>query len=83
MTQQSPWLPVPLGRPGSQRSSIIAPDGTLVASLAYGVAGVVAADIELDRADRSLALRWAPERNDYVRLAPNGPYQGRSLPEAL
>ncbi len=42
---------------------IIAPDGTLVASLEYGTVGVVAADIDLDRADRRLALRWAPERN--------------------
>jgi predicted amidohydrolase len=42
---------------------IIAPDGTLVASLEYGRVGVVAADIDLDQADRLLALRWAPERN--------------------
>ncbi len=42
---------------------IIAPDGTLVASLEYGAVGVVAADIDLSRADRLLALRWAPERN--------------------
>ncbi len=44
-------------------SCIIAPDGTLVASLDYGRVGVVAADVDLDRADRRLALRWAPERN--------------------
>ena len=44
-------------------TGIIAPDGALVASLDYGVIGVVAADIDLDRADRRLALRWAPERN--------------------
>lgn len=44
---------------------IIAPDGTLVTSLEYGRVGVVAADIELDQADRLLALRWAPERNIY------------------
>jgi len=51
---------------GPQQGSatcIIAPDGTLVTSLAYGAVGVVAADIQLDRADRLLALRWAPERN--------------------
>jgi len=42
---------------------IIAPDGRLVASLEYGHVGVVAADIDLDRADRLLALRWAPERS--------------------
>lgn len=45
-------------------TGIIAPDGTLVASLAYGAVGVAAADLELDRADRRLALRWAPERNE-------------------
>jgi predicted amidohydrolase len=42
---------------------VIAPDGALVASLEYGRVGVVAADIDLDQADRLLALRWAPERN--------------------
>jgi predicted amidohydrolase len=47
-------------------SCIIAPDGTQVASLDYGQVGVVAADIELDRADRSLALRWSPQRNVQV-----------------
>jgi predicted amidohydrolase len=45
-------------------TGIVAPDGTLVASLDYGQVGVVAADIDLDQADRRLALRWAPERND-------------------
>jgi hypothetical protein len=44
-------------------TGVIDPDGALVASLSYGEVGVVAADIELDRADRRLALRWAPERN--------------------
>jgi predicted amidohydrolase len=44
-------------------TGIIAPDGTLVASLEYGRVGVAAADIDLDQADRRLALRWAPERN--------------------
>jgi predicted amidohydrolase len=44
-------------------TGVIDPDGTLVASLAYGEVGVVVADVELDRADRHLALRWAPERN--------------------
>jgi len=47
-------------------TGIIAPDGTLVASLDYGQVGVVAADIDLDRADRRFALRWAPERNTTV-----------------
>jgi predicted amidohydrolase len=44
-------------------TGVIDPDGALLASLSYGEVGVVAADIELDRADRRLALRWAPERN--------------------
>jgi predicted amidohydrolase len=44
-------------------TGIIAPDGTLVTSLAYGSVGVAVADIDLDKADRRLALRWAPERN--------------------
>jgi predicted amidohydrolase len=44
-------------------TGIVAPDGTLIASLAYGRVGVIAADIDLDRATRQLALRWAPERN--------------------
>jgi predicted amidohydrolase len=44
-------------------TGVIAPDGTLVASLPYGVAGVVAADVDLARADRRLALRWAPVRS--------------------
>jgi len=50
---------------GDQGSAtgIIAPDGALLASLDYGQVGVVTADIDLDRADRRLALRWAPERN--------------------
>ncbi|HSW41562.1 MAG TPA: carbon-nitrogen hydrolase family protein [Patescibacteria group bacterium] len=42
---------------------IIAPDGTLVASLDYGAVGVVAADLDLELADRLLARRWAPGRN--------------------
>ena len=52
-------------------TGIIDPDGSLVASLAYGEVGVVAADIELDRADRRLALRWAPERNAIADAAPD------------
>jgi predicted amidohydrolase len=44
-------------------TGIIAPDGTLLANLDYGVVGVVTADIDLAQADRQLALRWAPERN--------------------
>jgi predicted amidohydrolase len=44
-------------------TGVIAPDGTLVASLAYGVVGVAAADVDLDLATRRLALRWAPQRS--------------------
>jgi predicted amidohydrolase len=44
-------------------TGIVAPDGSLLAGLPYGEAGVVAADIDLALADRRLALRWAPERN--------------------
>jgi predicted amidohydrolase len=44
-------------------TGVIAPDGTLVASLDYGAVGVVAADVDLDLATRGLALRWAPERS--------------------
>lgn len=50
-------------------TGVIGPDGALVANLPYGVVGVAVADLELDRADRRLALRWAPERN---RTRPNG-----------
>ena len=51
------------GHDQGSATCIIGPDGSLVASLEYGSVGVVAADIDLDRADRRLALRWAPERN--------------------
>jgi predicted amidohydrolase len=44
-------------------TGIVAPDGSLVASLPYGEAGVVAADLDLALADRRLALRWAPARS--------------------
>jgi predicted amidohydrolase len=44
-------------------TGIIAPDGTLVASLGYGRIGVVAAEVELDRADRRIARRWDPHRS--------------------
>jgi predicted amidohydrolase len=44
-------------------TGIVAPDGSLLASLPYGEPGVVAADVDLHLADRRLALRWAPERN--------------------
>jgi predicted amidohydrolase len=44
-------------------TGIIAPDGTLVAALAYGEIGVVAADIDLALANGLMASRWAPDRN--------------------
>ncbi len=44
-------------------SGVIAPDGTLVASLPYGVVGVVAADVDPELADGRMARRWAPERS--------------------
>ena len=42
---------------------VIDPDGSLVASLDYGAVGVLAVDIELDRADGRIARRWAPQRS--------------------
>jgi predicted amidohydrolase len=42
---------------------IIGPDGRLETSLQYGLVGVAVANLDLERADRRLALRWAPERN--------------------
>jgi predicted amidohydrolase len=42
---------------------IIGPDGAPVASVPYGAAGVVAADLDLDRATRLIARRWAPDRS--------------------
>jgi len=44
-------------------SGIVDPEGALVARLPYGEVGVIAADIDLDRATRLLAVRWAPERS--------------------
>ena len=42
---------------------IIGPDGALVASVDYGRVGVVVAELDLERATRLIARRWAPERN--------------------
>jgi predicted amidohydrolase len=42
---------------------IVGPDGGLVASLPYGEVGVAVADVDPGRADRRIALRWAPERS--------------------
>jgi predicted amidohydrolase len=44
-------------------TGIIAPDGTLLTSVAYGRTGVAWADIDLDKATRLLARRWAPDRS--------------------
>ena len=56
------------------RTGVIDPEGRLIAGLDYGQVGVVAADVELDQADRSLALRWSPERNRLISSdgAPRG-----------
>lgn len=51
-------------------TGIIAPDGSLAASLDYGAVGVAWADIDLDAADRRLAMRWAPERNAFGPAEP-------------
>jgi predicted amidohydrolase len=47
-------------------TGIVGPDGRLIASLAYGQVGVVAAEVDLELATRLLALRWAPERNVFA-----------------
>ncbi len=44
-------------------TGIVAPDGSLVASLDYGRTGVAFADIDLERATRQMALRWDNERS--------------------
>jgi predicted amidohydrolase len=43
-------------------TGIVGPDGALVGGLPYGAAGVLALDLDLDRATRLIALRYAPER---------------------
>jgi predicted amidohydrolase len=48
-------------------TGIVAPDGSLVAQVAYGAVGVVAADLDLSLADGMIARRWAPERNRLVQ----------------
>jgi predicted amidohydrolase len=52
---------------------IISPAGELVAALRYGEVGVATADVDLDRADRRMALRWAPDRSlvDRATLTPS------------
>jgi hypothetical protein len=42
---------------------VLDPAGALVAQVPYGAVGVATADVELDRATRMFADRWAPERN--------------------
>ncbi len=44
-------------------TGIIGPDGALVASVDYGRVGVVAAELDLERATRLIARRWAPDRS--------------------
>jgi predicted amidohydrolase len=46
-------------------SSIIAPDGTCVAYLAYGTTGVIVADIDTEKATGYLAKRFKPQLYDY------------------
>jgi hypothetical protein len=48
-------------------TGIIGPDGALVTSLAYGRVGVVTAELDLGKATRLIAKRWAPSRS--VELA--------------
>ncbi len=61
------------GHDQGSATGVIGPDGTLVASLDYGQVGVVAADIDLNRADRRLALRWAPARSVLTVALDAGP----------
>jgi predicted amidohydrolase len=42
-------------------SAVIAPDGTCLAYQAYGVPGVLVADIDLEKATGHLAKRFKPE----------------------
>jgi predicted amidohydrolase len=51
------------GKDQGSASCVISPDGKQLASLEYGLAGVVAVDIELELATARLARRWAPARN--------------------
>jgi predicted amidohydrolase len=51
-------------------SCIIAPDGTQLASVPYGAVGVATADVDLARANRQPARRWAPARNRLAGAAP-------------
>jgi predicted amidohydrolase len=60
------------GHDQGSATCIIGPDGTLVTSLAYGRVGVVAADLDLNQANRLLALRWAPQRNIQTVDQPHG-----------
>jgi predicted amidohydrolase len=47
-------------------SCIIAPDGALLASVPYGQIGIATADIDIDRATRLIARRWAPDRSTQI-----------------
>lgn len=51
-------------------TGVIDPAGRLIASVAYGRTGVAIAELDLELADRRLALRWSPERNEIVETEP-------------
>ncbi len=51
-------------------SGVIDPAGRLLASVAYGRTGVAAAELDLEQANRRLALRWSPGRNEIEGLDP-------------
>lgn len=46
-------------------SSVIAPDGTCLVYQAYGTAGVIVADIDMEKATGYLAKRFKPQLYDY------------------
>jgi predicted amidohydrolase len=48
---------------------IVGPDGRQMTSLEYGAVGVAIAEIDPERADRAMALRWAPSRNRLAAAA--------------
>jgi predicted amidohydrolase len=53
-------------------SAIVAPDGSVVCYQPYGVAGLLVADLDLDRATRLLATRLRPRADSgSVRLKPD------------
>jgi predicted amidohydrolase len=44
-------------------TAIVGPDGSLLALVPYGEAGVAAADLDLSLSDATMARRWAPDRS--------------------